>query len=77
MARLIPFPRRPIKPPGTPLTAEQREELRAEDRRRMFENIAALVFVIGLLALSFWVIDRVAAYSQNVSCLQFRLKNCR
>lgn len=74
MAKLITFPRRPrpeADPPPSP------EELRVEDRRRMLENIAAGIFVIAFVVLSFWVIDRVMSYSQNVTCLTVRLKNCR
>lgn len=76
MADLIPFPRRrrpkaePDKPPSV-------EELRAEDRRRMLENLAAGVFVILFICLGVWVIDRVSAYSRNVTCLSVRLKDCR
>ena len=55
----------------------ERAELRAEDRRRMAQNAAAAVFMIGFLAFSFWVIDRVSAYSQNVSCLQLKMRGCR
>lgn len=43
----------------------------------MLENIAALVFVLAFMALSFWVVDRVLTYSHNVSCLQFKLRQCR
>lgn len=77
MAKLIQFPRRRVEPPGTPLTPQQREELRQEDRRRMMQNIAALVLVLVLIWLGYWVIDRVAAYSRNVTCLHSLHKICR
>jgi ferric-dicitrate binding protein FerR (iron transport regulator) len=82
VADLIPFPRRD-RPEATP-PAEQpaaqrpsREELRSADRRRMLENLAALVFIVCFMALAFWVMDRVTAYSHNVTCLSARLKECR
>ncbi len=75
MAQLIPFPRRPEKEPLSPEL--HRAELQAEDRRRMLENAAAFVFIVAFLMLSFWVIERVSAYSQNVSCLQFKQRACR
>lgn len=78
MGQLLQFPPRPrIEPPGTPLTAEQREALREEDRRRMLQNAAAAVFVLALTALGFWVTDRVMSYSKNVTCLQLTPKSCR
>jgi len=42
----------------------------------MLENVFALVFLVAFMALSFWVVDRVIAYSQNVSCLQYKLRQC-
>ena len=77
MAQLIPFPRRPKKAPVEPTTADERAELRAEDRRRMAENAAALVFVVAFLLFSLWVIDGLMNYSKNVTCLQFKHRNCR
>ncbi len=59
------------------LSVWERAALKAEDRRRMWENIAAAVFLAAFLALSFWVIDRISAYSRNVSCLQFKQRDCR
>jgi len=82
VAELIPFPRRD-RPEPTPLADQpvvqrpSREELRSADRRRMLENLAALVFIVFFMALAFWVMDRVTAYSQNVTCLSARLKECR
>lgn len=43
----------------------------------MLENIGALVFVILFMSFSFWVVDRVLSYSNNVSCLQFKIRHCR
>ncbi len=78
MGQLLQFPSRPrIEPPGTPLTAEQREALRAEDRRRMVQNLAAAVFVGALTVLGFWVTERVMNYSNNITCLQLTPKSCR
>ena len=73
MADLIPFPRRRSEADE----AQRQDDLRSEDRRRMLQNAAALVFLLAFMALSFWVVDRVLTYSQNVSCLQFKLRNCR
>lgn len=83
MAELIPFPRRqrPEDMPTETLPVARRPsraELRAADRRRMLENLAALVFLIAFMALSFWVIDRIGAYSRALDCMQFRHnKACR
>ena len=41
----------------------------------MLENLAATVFLIALLALAFWVMDRVGAYSRALDCMQFRHSN--
>lgn len=73
MAELIRFPRR--RDEGR--EARRRDDLRSEDRRRMLENIGALVFVILFMSFSFWVVDRVLSYSNNVSCLQFKIRHCR
>jgi hypothetical protein len=74
LADLIPFPRPPkredVRPPS-------RDELRAADRRRMLENLAAAVFVVALVLFGYWVIDRVSSYSRNVTCLSAKLKDCR
>ena len=77
MAQLIPFPRRPRKPAIEPTTADERAALRAEDRRRMAENVAALVFVVVFVLFSLWVIDGLMNYSKNVTCLQFKQRSCR
>ena len=77
MAQLIPFPRRPKKAPVAPTTADERTELRAEDRRRMAENAAALVFIVVFVLFSLWVIDGLTNYSKNVACLQFKHRSCR
>jgi ferric-dicitrate binding protein FerR (iron transport regulator) len=82
VAELIPFPRRE-RPEPIPLADQpvaqrpSREELRSADRRRMLENLAALVFIVCLMALAFWVMDRMSGYSHNVTCLSARLKECR
>ena len=77
MAQLIPFPRRPKKAPQVAVTADERAELRAEDRRRMAENTVALVFVVAFVLFGLWVIDGLMTYSKNVTCLQFKQRNCR
>lgn len=43
----------------------------------MIENIFALVFVVAFMGLSFWVVDRVLAYSHDVTCLQYKMGRCR
>lgn len=43
----------------------------------MLENLAAAVFVVALVLLGYWVIDRVSSYSRNVTCLSAKLKDCR
>ena len=77
MAQLIPFPRRPKKAPEVAVTADERAELRAEDRRRMMENAVALVFVLVFVLFALWVVDGLISYSKNVTCLQFKQRNCR
>lgn len=63
--------------PRSHLSVWERAELRAEDRRRMSQNIAAGLFVIALICAGVWVIDGVIAYSNSMNCLQFRHKVCR
>ena len=83
VAELIPFPRRE-RPEPEPLAAEtvvrrpSREELRSADRRRMLENLAALIFIVGFMALAMWVFDRVSGYSKALDCMQYRHnKTCK
>jgi hypothetical protein len=65
------------KPAQPRLSVWERAELRQEDRRRMLQNIAAAIFLLAFLAGSYWVIDRIGAYSRNVECLQFKQRWCR
>ncbi len=63
--------------PRSQLSVWERADLRAEDRRRMSQNIAAGLFVVALVCAGMWVIDGVMAYSKSMSCLQYRHKVCR
>ena len=59
------------------LSVWDRADLRAEDRRRMRQNMAAGLFVVALVCAGMWVIDGVMAYSKSMTCLQYRHKVCR
>ena len=43
----------------------------------MLENAAAAVVVVALLATSAWLIDRLATYSRNMTCLTTNQRSCR
>jgi hypothetical protein len=59
------------------LSVWERADLRAEDRHRMLQNIAAAVFVIALILAGMWVIDGIIAYNKSMECLQYRMKRCQ
>jgi hypothetical protein len=71
---------RPIEPPaalaGEALASSRSAPDAAEDRRRMQQNLAALVVVIGLLVLGTWLIDRLMAYSRTLACIEFGHRSC-
>jgi hypothetical protein len=48
----------------------------AEDRRRMQQNLAALVAVVVLLVLGAWMIDRLKAYSRAMACIESGQRSC-
>lgn len=50
--------------------------LEAADRRRMAHNLAAFVFILAFVCLDAWLIDRLATYSRNLSCMQAHHRNC-
>lgn len=56
---------------------DERERARAEDRRRQLQNLAAVVFIALLVLGSWWVADRVIAYSKNMACIQSGQRSCR
>ena len=66
-------PRSVSKPP---LTQQQRRLLEEDDRRRMLQNVAAFAFIVVLLVFGAWLIDRLAAWNRNMSCLQSHHRNC-
>jgi cytochrome oxidase assembly protein ShyY1 len=55
--------------------ADRRRALQ-EDRRRMLENAAAFIFVVLLLVLGAWLIDRLSAYNRNMACIQSHHHSC-
>lgn len=69
-----------IEPPSA-LTCEGRGSVHAlpdpaEDRRRMRENLAAVAVVAVLLVLGGWLIERLSAYSRNLTCIEFGHRSC-
>ena len=75
-----PAPPPPVEPPPA-LTEEARPHPHSppdadEDRQRMRQNLAALVAVVVLLALGAWLIDRLAAYSRTLACIEAGHRNC-
>ena len=52
------------------------EQAREDDRRRMLQNAAALIFIVALVCFGTWLIDRLSAYSRNLSCLQAHHRSC-
>jgi hypothetical protein len=71
---------RPVEPPPAlagDLSASSRSHPdAAEDRRRMQQNLAALVAVVVLLVLGAWLIDRLIAYSRTLACIEFGHRSC-
>ena len=70
------------QPAGPPLASSfpvreiDRRRAEAEDRQRMLQNAAAIVFIVVFVCFSAWLIDRLAAYNRNLSCLQSHHRNC-
>lgn len=64
----------PSAAPGDDAAETQRA--REDDKRRMLQNAMAFVFIVALLCLSAWLIDRLAAYNRALSCLQAHHRNC-
>jgi hypothetical protein len=48
----------------------------AEDRLRMQQNVAALIAVVLIVVLGAWLIDRLAAYSRTLVCIEAGRRNC-
>lgn len=55
----------------------ERDRARADDRRRQLQNVAAFVFIVLFVLGSWWVMDRVVAYSKNMACIQSGQRSCR
>jgi hypothetical protein len=71
---------RPVEPPpalagDAPASGRSPPDV-AEDRRRMQQNLAALVAVVVLLVLGVWMIDRLKAYSRAMACLESGHRSC-
>jgi hypothetical protein len=69
-----------IEPPPA-LSTDARGDLQsppdpAEDRQRMSENLAAIAIVAVLLVLGVWMIDRLAAYSRTMQCIESGHRSC-
>ena len=86
---VIPFPHvrsrssfaRPVEPPpalSSPLlhAAETENEDDFEDRKRMQQNLAAFLLVVGLLIAGAWMIERLKAYSRTLACLEAGHRYC-
>jgi hypothetical protein len=48
----------------------------AEDRLRMRQNMGALIAVVLIVVLGAWLIDRLAAYSRTLVCIEAGHRNC-
>jgi len=53
-----------------------RRRMLDDDRRRMLQNVAAFVFIVLLLGLGAWLIDRLSAYNRHLLCIQSHRRNC-
>jgi hypothetical protein len=53
-----------------------RRRMLDDDRRRMLQNVAAFVFIVLLLGLGAWIIDRLSAYNRNLLCIQSHRRDC-
>ena len=46
------------------------------DRLRMEQNLGALIAVVLIVTLGAWLIDRLAAYSRTMACIDAGHRNC-
>jgi hypothetical protein len=83
---VIPFrPRQRLTPPVAPPSAHGFHGQRpahtdaydaVSDRLRMEQNLGALIAVVLIVTLGAWLIDRLAAYSRTMACIDAGHRNC-
>lgn len=69
--RSAPLP--PIEPPAM---QDPDAQSRADDRRRMRENLGALAVVCMIVFLGGWLIDRIQTYARIQACIDYGHHNC-
>ena len=68
--------RPPAAAPVEDLTKYERSEGTDDYRHRMIVNVAAFVFVIGLIGAGLWLADTMAAMRKNQYCVLSGRRNC-
>lgn len=73
-----PFGRSPAPSPSPveDLTKYERGENPDDYRHRMMVNVAAFIFVIGLIAAGLWLADTMAAMRRNQDCVLSGRSGC-
>ena len=66
----------PAADQGHARNAAARRAADEADRLRMLQNLAAFIFIVIFMCFGAWLIDRLAAYSRNMECIQARHRNC-
>jgi hypothetical protein len=77
--RVLRFRRRPSRAP-TPVAGLDRYQRTGRDednyRHRMLVNLAAFVFVAGLIGAGVWLADTMATMRKNQDCVLAGHRNC-
>ncbi len=76
---MLPFRRGPGRPPVPPvpdLSKYERGDGGDDYRHRMIVNIAAFIFVLGLIGAGVWVADRMAQMRRDQDCVLSGRRGC-
>ena len=84
---VVPFPpprrprRTPLRPPAAlddyrPAAAPSNTLDEAEERLRMQQNLGALIAVVIIVGFGTWLMDRLAAFSHTMICIEAGHRNC-